>query len=65
LSEQQRTELLSLLDRFAVCFSDTPGFTDKAEHRVPISADFKPKRMRAYRVPERLKPQVKQQLEEM
>ena len=65
LSEQQRFELLTLLDRYPDCFSETPGFTDKAEHFIPISDDFKPKRLRAYRVPERLKPQVKQQLEEM
>ena len=65
LSEQQRFELLTLLDRYPDCFSETPGFTDKAEHFIPISDNFKPKRLRAYWVPERLKPQVKQQLEEM
>jgi len=65
LSEQQRVELLALLNHYAACFSKTPGFTDKAEHFVPISADFKPKRLRSNRVPERLEPRVKQQLEEM
>ena len=40
LSEQQRVELLTLLDNYTDCFSETPGYTDKAEHYVHISADF-------------------------
>jgi len=54
LSEQQRRELLAVLDQFPDCFSDTPGFCDLAEHEIPVIGDFKPKRLRAYKVPERL-----------
>ena len=65
LSDQQRFELLTLLDWYPNCFSQTLNFTNKAEHFIPISDNFKPKRLRAYWVTERLKPQVKQQLEEV
>jgi len=57
LSEQQLFEPLTLLDRYPDCLPKTPGFTDKTEHFTPISDDFKPKSLRAYRVPKRLKPQ--------
>jgi len=65
LYEQQRFKLLTLIDRYPDCFSETSGFTDKTEHFIPSFDDFKPKRLRAYQVSKRLKPQVKQQLKEM
>jgi hypothetical protein len=33
------------------------------EHRVQVSPDFKPKRLREYRVPELLKAEVQRQLD--
>jgi len=65
LSEQQRRELLAVLDQFPDCFSDTPGFCDLAEHEIPVTGEFKPKRLRAYKVPERLKPEVDRQIHEL
>lgn len=46
-------------------FSDKPGFCPLFEHEIKISADFKPKRLRAYKVLELLKPEVKRQIKEM
>lgn len=41
LSEQQRCELLAVLDQFPQCFSETPGFCDLAEHEISVTGDFK------------------------
>jgi len=65
LSAEQQAELLQLLDKYACCFSDTPGLTIRVEHAIELTADFKPKRMREYKVPEYLKPEVERQLEQM
>jgi len=51
LNAEQRNELLSALDEFAICFSDRPGLYTGTVHRIETTAKFKPKRMRAYRVP--------------
>ncbi len=58
LTIEQRKKLLNLLDDFSECFSDKPGFCDYVEHRIQVSPDFKPKRLREYRVPELLKAEV-------
>lgn len=65
LSERQRHELTDMLDQFQDCFSDTLGFCDLVEHEIPITEDFKPKRLRAYKVPERLKADVHRQIQEL
>jgi len=65
LYEQQRKELLAVLDEFPVCFSEKPGFCNLMQHEIHVSSDFKPKRLRSYRVPENLKPQVEKQIQEM
>ena len=48
-----------------MCFSDVPGLTTRVEHVVQLTLEFKPKRMRAYKIPERLQPEVERQLDEM
>jgi len=65
LSAEQQAELLRLLDKYASCFSDIPGLTTCAEHTIELTCDFKPKRMREYKVPENLKPKVECQLAQM
>ena len=65
LSESQREELLAVLDQFPDCFSDTPGFCDYVEHEIHVSSDFKPNRLRAYKVPECLKTEVERQINEL
>ena len=65
LSVEQRTKLLALLDKYSECFSEKPGLCTVLQHEINVSADFKPKRLRAYRVPENLKPMVEAQINEL
>ena len=65
LSEKQQSELLTILDKFPDVFSDTPGFCDLVQHEINVTAEFRPKRLPAYRVPESLKPEVQRQIDEM
>jgi len=64
LSKNQQRELLDLLDQYHECFDDVPGYTG-VSHNVTLLDGFKPKRLPAYRVPERLKPEVSRQIQEM
>ena len=65
LDPEQQGELLALLDEFAECFSDKPGLCRVAEHQIRVTGDFQPKRMRPYRVPEAMKPEVERQIKEL
>ena len=65
LTLNERAELLSLLDNFSDCFSDSPGFCSLVEHTIPLSGNFAPKRLPPYRIPLKLRSQVEQQLEEL
>ena len=46
-------------------FSETPGFCDLIQHEINVSDEFRPKRLRSYRVPENLKPKVEEQIQEL
>ena len=65
LNRDQQLELLEVLDRYPECFSDVPGYTDVFFSHHPLTDDFKPKRLHAYRIPEKLKPEVDRQIQEM
>lgn len=65
LNEIQRRELLHVLNEFSDCFTDTPGFCPYVEHKIVIAPDFKPKRLREYRIPEILKPEIQRQIDEL
>ena len=65
LGNEQQTELLAVLDRYPECYLDVPGLKDVITHSIPFVPGFKPKRLHAYRVPERLKPEVDTQIQEM
>ena len=54
-----------VLNHYPECFSDIPGHVDVIEHTITLTDNFKPKRLSAYRVPERLKPEVDRQIQEM
>jgi len=58
LTVEQRTKLFALLDKYSEYFSEKAGLCTVLQHEINVSADFKPKRLRAYRVPEKLKPMV-------
>ena len=65
LGLDQQAKLLSLLGKYADCFSEGPGFSNVVNHSTPLMEGFKPKRLSAYRVPEKLKPEVNRQIQEM
>jgi hypothetical protein len=65
LTEEQQSQLLEVLDRFPEVFSEKPGFLPIIEHEIKVNADFEPKRLPAYRVPEALKGEVSKQIKEM
>ena len=65
LQIEQRKEILALLDKFSDCFSDAPGFCSLAEHTVPLTENFIPKRLSPYKIPIKLRPQVQAQLQEL
>jgi hypothetical protein len=58
LDTRRQLELLEVLDRFSQVFSEVPGLCELVEHRIPISDEFQPKRLKAYKVPEQLEAEV-------
>ena len=65
LSPKRQKELLAVLDKYPDVFSDSPGFCTEVEHEVKLRPNYQSKRFKAYRVPERLKPAVQRQIQEM
>jgi len=65
LPVKQGTKLLALLDKYSECFFEKPGLCTVLQHEINVSADFKPKRLTTYRVPENLKPMVEAQINEL
>lgn len=59
LSDGQQQKLLQLIDEFRDCFDETPGFYPYVEHIIPVDADFNLRKLREYRIPEVLKPEVR------
>jgi len=44
---------------------DKPGLSKVGMHSIYVTPDFKPKRLKAYRIPELLKPEVARQIQEL
>jgi len=65
LQSWQKEELLTLLDKYSDCFSDTPGFCSLVEHEIPILNSFVPKRLAPYKIPVNLRNEVEQQIQEL
>ena len=65
LTQEQQNKMLAILDKYPECFSNFPDFCDVAQHEIHVTEDFKQKRLRAYPVPESLKPEVEKQIQEM
>jgi hypothetical protein len=61
----QQNQLLGVLDKYAACFSESPGLCTVVQHEIPVTDDFKPKRLPAYRVPENLKESVNMQIKQL
>jgi len=65
LTSDQQTKLTRLLNEFADCFSNKPGLCTVMQHEINTTADFEPRRTRAYRVPEVLKGEIERQIDEL
>ena len=65
LDQEQRHELLQLLDEFNDRFSNQPGLCNAVIHRIQTTAGFVPRQMRPYRVPDAIKPEVDRQIHEL
>ena len=48
--------MLQVLDTYHDCFSNKPGMCNLIEHEIVTLPGFVPKRAKAYRIPEVLKP---------
>jgi len=64
LTETQKQELFALLREFRDIFSDLPGITDIAEHRIQLT-DNNPIRCKPYPIPYALRDVVKSEIDEM
>ena len=64
LTEQQRTDLDSLMSEFAQVLANTPRITQFAEHCIETGS-ARPVRLPAYRIPHAYRETVRQEIEEM
>ncbi|KAK7880059.1 hypothetical protein WMY93_033267 [Mugilogobius chulae] len=62
VKDEEQDELKPLLN--ADLFQETPGFTSLVQHQIRLKQDA-PKRQRSYRIPERLVPVLKKEIELM
>ena len=56
LNADQKQAFLELLDEYADVFVEKPGLCYEGVHEIHVTSDFKPQRLKAYKVPELLKP---------
>jgi len=67
LSVEQRHQFLSVLDDFPEDFPedfvDRPGLCKVGMHSINVTPYFHPKRLKSYRIPELLKPEMARQLQ--
>ena len=50
---------------YKTTFSDTPGLCTEVEHAIPLINGFKPRVMRAYKVPENYRAEVDRQISKL
>ena len=65
LSDLEKQQLLAVLDKYADVFRDDPGLYKGVKHHIPLTADFKPKRLKEYKIPEKIKPEVMRQIDDL
>jgi len=65
LSDSDRQLLLAVLDKYPDVFCDKPGLYLGIQHSIPVSPDFRPRRLKGYKIPEKIKPEVKRQIQEL
>ena len=65
LSVERQQELRSLLFKHENVFNDKPGQCNSTCHEINLEKGFKPKSMRPYRIPEKLKSEVDKQIDQL
>ena len=65
LEQDQRQQLLQLLDEYSDRFSNQPGLCEAAAYRIQTTPNFVPRQMRPYRVPDAFKPEAERQIREL
>jgi hypothetical protein len=56
---------LSLLDQYPDVFSEKVGRCEAYIHEIRVTPDFHPKRLKEYRIPEKLRGDVRQQIKQL
>ena len=64
LTHLDNAQLLHVLDKFTQCFSDKPGLSELDTDEIKVTPEFKPKQLKAYRVPEILNGKIDKQIDE-
>ena len=65
LSNDQRHQLLLIVNEFSDIFTDKPGLCTALQHEIQTTSEFKPKSFKAYRIPELLKAEVDRQVDQL
>jgi hypothetical protein len=65
LTSDQKSELLTLLKEFDDIFNDEPSHCNLIEHKINLIENAQPRRLRPYRIPDKLKAEVNRQLESL
>ena len=65
LTAEQKLLFLAVLDKFSEVFTEKPGLCKIGVREIHVTPDFKPKRLKAYKVPEVLKSEVARQIQEL
>jgi len=65
LTTDERQQLFDLIDQYADVFKDTPGHYAEIQHSIRTDDTFVPKRLREYRIPDRIRPAVTAQIQEL
>jgi len=63
LSDDEKQQLFKVLDSFPDMFKDEPGLYKGIRHTVPTTFDFRPRHLREYKIPEKIKPEVMHQIQ--
>jgi Reverse transcriptase (RNA-dependent DNA polymerase) len=65
LSRTEGTQLSEVLDRHSEVFFEVPGLCTAVQHEIPVGAEFKPKRLKPYEVPQAYQAEVSKQIQEL
>ena len=53
LTDAEKQQLLAVLDKYADVFRDDPWLYPGVKHRIPLTDNFKARRLKEYKIPEK------------